>query len=379
MGLSGKKILIISPQAWDKVRVSKHHYAISLAENGNTVYFLDPPTDSVNGITVTGTGINGLSVLRYRPFFPVSIRFRFGAAFRMLMRIQSKKIVDHLGGVDIVWCFDPNLYADLGKFKAPVKIFHPVDVFTHAHARRVAASADVIFSVSPTILEAFRDSGKPRYFINHGLGKDFVAAALKEDKSHVIKGDLQVGYIGNLLIPYMDRSLFRKVIEDCPEVRFHLIGPYGNGQSSLGDGDKEAMEFIAFLKSCPNVILYGPLGSAELSSRLLEMDAFIICYSDKYPGYDLSNSHKILEYLSTGRPVITTPILAYMDKQNIVTMPVGLDSEQYPSFFVEAIRNAPALTDPSLQEKRKQYALSNTYAHQLQRIEDILSDLKLLA
>lgn len=379
MGLSGKKILIISPQAWDKVRVSKHHYAISLAGNGNTVYFLDPPSAQVSGITVSETGIDGLSVVRYRPFFPISIRFRFGSAFRLLMGMQVRKLVDRLGDIDIVWCFDPNLYADLSKFNAPVKIFHPVDVFTHGHAQRVATSADVIFSVSPTILEAFRDTGKPRYFINHGLGKDFADAALREDKPHVIRGGLKVGYIGNLLIPYMDRALFRKVIEECPEVSFHLIGPYGNGQSSLGDGDKEAMDFIAFLKSCTNVILYGPLGSAELSAKLLEMDAFLICYSDKYPGYDLSNSHKILEYLSTGRPVITTPILAYLDKKDIVTMPLGMAGEQYPAFFVEAIRNASALSDPSLQERRRQYALSNTYSQQLQRIEDILSDLKLLA
>ena len=41
--LKGKTILILSPQSWGKMFVSKHHYAIGLAKKGAVVYFLNPP------------------------------------------------------------------------------------------------------------------------------------------------------------------------------------------------------------------------------------------------------------------------------------------------------------------------------------------------
>ena len=43
MQLTNKTILVISPQAWGQMYLSKHHYALTLAQLGNTVYFLNPP------------------------------------------------------------------------------------------------------------------------------------------------------------------------------------------------------------------------------------------------------------------------------------------------------------------------------------------------
>lgn len=377
--LSGKRILVISPQAWDKVRVSKHHYAITLAEKGNTVFFLNPPSDEGPSMRQEETSYPGLSIIHYRPFFPVAIRFRLGWLFRRLMAVQVKRLMREIGGVDIVWCFEPNLYADLEIFGARVKIFHPVDVFTQDHAVKVAKSADVIFSVSPTILSYFSHLGKPGYFVNHGLGKDFVLRALERREVFPPMGEKRkMGYVGNLLIPYIDRDLLRNVIEGCADVEFHMIGPYASGQSSLGSGSNDAEAFIRFLLSCSNVVLTGPMGSAQLAERLAKMDGFLICYSNKHAGYDLSNSHKILEYLSAGKAIITTPVLAYLDKTELVTMPVGLPEEEYPRFFIDAISNLENLNTDLMQEKRRQFALENTYQNQVARIEQILQELKLI-
>ncbi len=41
--LNDKTILIISPQEWGKMLLSKHHYALELAKAGNIFYFLNPP------------------------------------------------------------------------------------------------------------------------------------------------------------------------------------------------------------------------------------------------------------------------------------------------------------------------------------------------
>jgi hypothetical protein len=378
MGLDGKRILIISPQAWDKVRVSKHHYAITLAEMGNKVYFLNPPSSEVRKIQLTPSGIEGLAIVQYRPFFPMNIRFRFPGVFSMLMAIQVKQLVKFLGPLDIVWCFEPNLYGNLRLFSAKVKIFHPVDVFTNSHAEKVAGSSDIIFSVSPTILHHFQHLGKPSHFVNHGLAQDFVLRTKVHDVKPLTPGKVRIGYVGNLLIPYLDRVLLKGIIMACPDVEFCMIGPYAKGQSSLGSGSDEAEAFISFLQTCKNVKLFGPLGSAALADQLSEMDGFLICYSDQYPGYDLSNSHKILEYLSSGKAIITTPILAYLDKTDLINMPVGLKHDVYLRFFVEAIRNLEKLNSEELQRKRKELALANTYRDQVAKIGKILTTLNLI-
>ena len=47
-----KDILIISPESWDEHSVSKHHYAMTLAARGSSVFFLNPPDDALNGIHI---------------------------------------------------------------------------------------------------------------------------------------------------------------------------------------------------------------------------------------------------------------------------------------------------------------------------------------
>lgn len=374
--LEGKNILLISPQAWHKVRVSKHHYATVLAERGNKVFFLNPPGSS-QGFAITHSGLSNLDIVDYSPFFPLSIRFRSSQLFDLLMKWQVKLLLRKLKvSFDIVWCFDPNLYTDLSVFSAPVKIFHPVDLFDQKSAYITASTAQVIFSVSPSILEKFSSLGVPSFLINHGLGKEFVSVA-QDQTSAESRQRKKIGYVGNLQIPYLDRDLLRKVIYACPEVDFHFIGPYESGQSSLGNGDKEARSFIKYLQASSNVVLMGPMGTEELAGYMKQLDAFLICYSSNIQGYDLSNTHKMLEYLSTGKPVISTPIKAYVDHGDIISMPLRLEERSYPEFFINGIKNISGMMSAEKIRMRKTLALANTYYQQTERIAAILTDLKL--
>lgn len=370
--LKGKTILIISPQGWHKVRVSKHHYAVALAEAGNTVYFLNPPDDQVQGVRVSESGIPGLHLVEFSTFFPMKIRFRLRKLYDWLMSFQIKKILKKIGArIDVIWCFDPNLYNDLGKFDAQVRIFHPVDVFSGRNAQLVAGSSDVLFSVSPSILSYFSPIGKPSFFINHGLGKDFTQ--LTSGTHLTVPGEFKhICYVGNMLIPYLDHELVRGIVQAFPDKHFHFVGPYRSDQSTLGDGDHKAGELIRFLLSQPNVTLHGSKGSADLAEILRQMDCFLICYTGRFPGYDLSNSHKILEYLSTGKPVVSSPVLAYQDKQHLLYMPSGKDEHTYVDFFVETISSLPELESEQLMKERRSFALSNTYSQQVERIDQIL-------
>ena len=41
MNVNNNSVLIISPESWGKSKVSKHHYALTFANKGYTVYFLN--------------------------------------------------------------------------------------------------------------------------------------------------------------------------------------------------------------------------------------------------------------------------------------------------------------------------------------------------
>ncbi len=114
--LKNKTILILSPQSWGKMFVSKHHYAVELARYGNTVYFLNPPEQEKNsrtGIEIERAAMHpGLFIIHHRLSFPYNLKFRFKPLFHFLMKGHIKKLLHALEHEpDIIWSFDlGNLY-----------------------------------------------------------------------------------------------------------------------------------------------------------------------------------------------------------------------------------------------------------------------------
>jgi hypothetical protein len=218
----------------------------------------------------------------------------------------------------------------------------------------------------------------PKYFINHGLGKIFEEAADKKcqmgfGKPIVNTGKVKVGYVGNLTLKYIDRELFLRVVRENPGIEFILIGPYMNGQSNLGGGDQASREFIDFLKRVPNAILTGPKGSQDLIDLLDTCDMFLICYSGKHPGYDLSNTHKMLEYLSMGKVLISSPIKAYEGFGDLIIMPETDMDQDFIDCFSRVVRNIAYFNSEELMRERIRVAKENTYPRQVKRIEEYLT------
>ncbi len=375
MEIKNKVIILISPESWGKIFLSKHNYALALARRGNKVYYLNPIENNLKRgeIQVRPSGIDpNLRIIRYEPFFPVKLKFHVRWLFEWLNRIQIRKILRKIGDpVDIVWDFTCSYhYQHLGEFGAALTIFHPVDRLSHDTAHK---KADIVFSVSEEILQQYTRTGVPKVLINHGLAEVYAQAAARTDFTRKTGRPLKIGYIGNLLIPSLDRQSLQAIVEKYPDIEFHFIGPYSSKDNNIDcPTDNETdRDFVSFLQNRKNVVLHGTMSAAEIAERMPEFDAFILCYK-MTSNYKTDNSHKILEYLSSGKVVISSMLTYYQDK-DIIEMPDG--DESFPDLFRRAITDIEEYNNMNRSQRRIEFALNHTYERNIQEIERILHKL----
>lgn len=370
---------MISPQPWGKMKVSKHHYAIELAKRGNKVYFLNPPSASVKRGTVLSLEEpeKGLTVLAFRPTFPMRWKNRFEGVFNYFTRRDVQKLLFLMGGEpDIVWDFEPNrLFADLNIFRAALRIYHPVDITPFMNNE--TKNADVIFSVSEIILDYFRKQPVPYHFINHGLGTAFGEMAKERLAQLPLSSSgskIRFGYVGNLLMRYIDHQLYREVITRHPNVEFHIWGPYDTAGLNVPEEDEERIRtFIQFLREQPNVHLYGMQGHDSILPVMKDLDGFFWCYDNERDPNKGSNSHKIMEYLSTGKVLVSTHISTYSSLQNKNLIVMNNSREEFLEKFAHVIGNMEQYNSEALMRERIQMALKNTYSSHIGLIEELLA------
>ena len=119
-----------------------------------------------------------------------------------------------------------------------------------------------------------------------------------------------------------------------------------------------------------NVLLHGSVTADVLSSELHRMDAFLICYDIKKDQSGGTNYHKVMEYLSTGKVIISNNITTYKLYPELVQMVEERDNNRsLPALFKKVITELDQFNAPPLQERRIAFAADNTYSRQIERIE----------
>lgn len=366
MYLRNKRILIISTESWDHIKLSKHHYALELANLGNQVFFLNPPTKELATVNFSEKNIHkNLTIVRNRLFFPFRIRKYSKSLFNYLMRFQVKKINRHFGKFDVVWSFSP-LYTNLKKIDASLHIFHAVDMLHDTAFSQVVQSANWFFFVTAAIGEKYEHPNKN--LIGHGLSSLFLNTSPTITSSSI--ESIHVAYCGNLEIESIDRSLILNLVNKHPEVTFHMIGPYNSKINKL--------QFITDLENATNVVLYGKVTPEKIASIYLNIDAFISCYkrnssfAKKRNGN--SNSHKLLEYISTGKVVISTNMSAYNNQRDVLEMLDEDGNEKFEKLFNSVITNLDEFNKKSRMEKRIAFAHQNSYQNRIKEIEALIGN-----
>lgn len=367
--LKGKTILIISSEKWNDLRLSKHHYAEELAARGNEVFFLNPPESIYRRPVITREINERLKVIDFNThvkgerFIPLRL-------LNIVRRIQAQKIQKSFKKkIDIVWSFFPNQFHDLHVFNATQYIFHPVDRILQEKYRKTASHADIVFSVAQLLLNDFDKYNNNRYFVNHGLSRLYE----KKLKPYQVHQQLKVGYVGNLLRPDIDHFNFIKIIQHHPNIQFHIWGSYEYKQLDWShSGEKSVIDFIEALKSFHNVELKGLTHPEIVATETEDMDLFLCCYDPLREINRASNNHKLMEYFSSGKVVVSHHVETYVGKEELLVMCKNYDNQILPTLFEKVIANISYWNSEDKMKMRHEFAMNNTYANQIERIEELL-------
>ncbi|HIE98810.1 MAG TPA: hypothetical protein EYQ63_17820 [Fuerstia sp.] len=363
------RVLIVSPQPWDGFRVSKHHYACELSKLGNRIFFVDPPDLSVRrgAIRLSPARTVNVTVVRYRPWIPYKTKFHLRTLFDPAMRRQARRIARACGGdLDVVWDFD-NAYnfVSLKAFGAPVSIFHPVDQLIAGQSS--SKDADLVVGIAESILARIDSGATPCIQVGHGLSQSFVDYGKQQLQSYNrnrAAGTVNVGYVGNLMAHAIDGRTIVCTVQQNADVEFHFFGPFESG----------AVRWIQSLHQCPNTHFHGLCTQEKILANAPGIDMWLLCYDNARDINGGADSHKVLEYLATGVPVVSSNLDAYKGR-GLINMCSSKLNDEFPRLFVDTLNSLPDRT--TCRTARIEFAINNSYSSRLSSICSYLSDMSL--
>lgn len=375
--MNAQTIFIFCPERWGLMKLSKHHYAIALAAKGHKVYFFEPAWPQRQQDTVEELQPN-LYLVQYRlkargrdklPSWLYRILLRREVAYWQAL-VKTKP--------DIVWFFETERLNRLPYFHNTLKIFHPVDFFKPVFLAD-KPHIDICFSTIQKQVAQLQQLGYKAYFVNHGLSEEFVAYAINRlhqtSKATQQKNALQVGYVGNLLSEPPDRAMMQQIISSHPDIQFHFWGQYDpNGSNLFNYLFPEVLQFIDFLKAQPNVHLHGSVNTTTLAEAIQQIDMFWICWDVTRPGNMWNkdtNPHKIIEYLSTGKPLVAH-FMEHYKSLPLLYMTGTIENTTYKNVFNQAVKAVQNGEPEELVQSRINFALANTYQKHIEYILSLL-------
>ena len=361
-----KTAIIVSPQAWGKMFISKHHYAAELSTLGYKVFFINPPTEKKIGswfnISIEKTAYENLWVLSHTFFFSSYIKFHLPWLFNRLVYIQRWIVLRKTGTPEIILSFDLSNNFPLKGLNCK-KVFFSADEPKGKQNFVSAKNANLIVSVSQHILDLFKSAlpSIPQLLINHGLSDEFLN--IPENLSKKYEG-INVGLSGNFLFNDIDYPKLFRIIKMNPSITFHFYGSHLKELSNIGSSNNsENFVFLEKIKNLKNTVFHGVLTKVDLALELHQMDAFLICYDPINSQSSGSNSHKILEFLSTGKVIYSTYFSYYSGRKDLLEMTINEKMDETLLFS-----NLTNLNNAELKKNRKEFAEEHTYSLNCKKI-----------
>ena len=364
MQLLKSTILIISPEPWGECFVSKHHYAVTLAQRGNSVYFLNPPGSS-SKIRISKDKNHNVNILDYPGHF-TGLRFLPSPLARLLDKRVKVQLEEACScEFDVIWSFDNSRFFNLDVFgDNTIKICHIVDFNQDFQTSRHASTADICLTTSDYISGKLKKFNNNTFNIGHGYNHIDWEPSNKKLPGH---NKFKALYVGNLLYPTIDYMNLINTVAVLPNVDFCFIGPHH--KSNLG-AHLGLTQYLEKLKKFPNVYFLGPKPANELPCWLDKADVLFFVYKES-ERKQMANPHKMMEYLGSGKPIVCSYTEEYKDVDPDLIL-MAETNYLMPKLFKKVISDLSFYSSENLALKRKAIALTNSYENQIKKIEDLL-------
>ena len=375
MEISGKTILIISPESWGKNFVSKHHYATYLSKK-NKVYFINAvskwtPKNLIQQTINTKIINENLTTISYSNQLPGLDKFPLPIQ-SLLFKITARKIQKLINqkNLDIVWNFDPVRFWNFKGWKTKIKIYHPVDEHKdHKLEEIISKHAQFIFSPAQGILDRFKRYNDKCFKIQHGADIESFEKVNPNAKAISLPGKNQIkaGLIGNFHAN-IDYEIINKCALINPDVDFIFIGPYqSNNLSSIPNLiTLKVME----LSTLSNVFFIGEVQSSELINYLKCFNINLIMYKERKDN-PILNTHKLMGYFYSGNVIISNYIVEYANASRDLII-LCQSNEEIPVTIQKVKNNLSIENDDSKKELRTNYAKANSYLCQIEKIGELI-------
>jgi len=354
MKFKNKNILLISPEPWEHNFISKHHYAIHLAQNNN-VFFLNPPGDKNS---IENTTYDNLRLVNYNGFLP-GLRYLPRIIRNKLIRKvfnRIEKICKH--EFDVIWSFDNSVFFDFEALPDQLLcISHIVDLNQNFNTELAAKTADICIGVSMPIYERLIRFNKNTILIKHGVNLTKVERLKAKLPGY---NKIKALYIGNLDMIHIDWALLDKVVKVGQNVDFIL----------MGSGSSFRLKHKSILNN-ENLYIHEPIKSEWLLSYLEITDIQLILYDEKYV-LNYASPHKMLEYFLSKKMILSTWLEEYRLQNDQKSILMSKTHEEFIANFKEIINNLDFWNSVDKQSERHKFALENTYEKQIERIEKAL-------
>ena len=352
-----KNIIVVSNEAWGNIWYSKHHYAYELNKT-NEVIFINPPSKwSFGNLFKSSISerkvYSNLTVISYQNFLP---RFFLQWNNRIVSKRIRKFMKKNEFKTDLFWTFDPYRLYDPKLLGSDKSIFHVVDQYLFIHPAEIPLhnNIDAFVFVAKDLVGEYLKYKKPFIVIPHGIPN--VVNNDEIDQLPEIPYEDYFLYIG-MIDERLDYSFIIKMVEKFDKEIFIFLGDFRNVEHP--DFQKIFIE-----KKHQNVIHIPAVPALKLNFYLKKAK---ICLAPMWDGWagNMISHHKVLQYLSHGKPVFCPLFSAYQRFSDLLYME---NNHELLLRKIEIFLNDGE--SELLSERRKQYTEKLTYQS---HVNDILN------
>lgn len=369
------KIICFSTSEWDNLQWTNRQNLMSRLSNKLEVLYIDPGIQSkryykqkllgnpIQFLFSWWKNTKGLTV-----FSPVLLFLYRGPKFlRTISWFILKKIISRTlvkGEETILWYYSPEAYVRTDDIPTILKVYDCVDFYEESPyygqkkeekerflnlEKQTFKGVDLtIFTSKPLV------ANKGKFAMNYILEENVADVAIFNEKAtfkqHKQGDPIDVFYVGAINSHKVDLSLIKKM--DSEGFSITMVGPIG-GWGSSDNIDPQHLQNVRFL---------GPKDHDELSGYSAESNVCIIPYNIN--GYTKGVFPlKLLEYLASGKPVVSTHLPSLRDYDSLIYL-----SEDHDS-FIDNIRKSVQEDSREKFSQRIKVASDNSREKKVERID----------